>query len=219
MDLKKNIGKKVRKNLTAKVKSVDVDEGIVEAIIATDTEDRHGEVLDINGLDLALYKQNPVVAWAHKYDEPPIAQTLSIRKTHNGKLVAKMKFAKDEYPFAEQIYKLYKGRYLRAFSIGFVPQEVEGNVYTKSEMLEYSAVLIPANSDALALAVKNGIDIDLVKKKSDKEEDKEESKKEVKKKPKKKVVKKAKKVKKKDNYIEFIKSLNSKLKEVIQENG
>lgn len=166
----------IRKTLPVTVK--DIGEGMLDAIVASNSVDRHGEVLDIKGLDISKYKENPVVAWAHNYEEPPIAKALSIRKTSDGKLVSRMQFAIDIYPFANQIYKLYKYGFMKAFSIGFIPLEINDNVYTKSEMLEYSAVLLPANPDALALSQmkKLGIDLELVKRGGEKNMDDDETK-------------------------------------------
>ena len=162
MDTPAPVREKKLQEFTATVK--DLGEGVIEAIVASDKLDRHGEVLDIKGLDLSEYKKNPIVAWMHNYNEPPVGQTLSLKKTSDGKLVAKMQFAINEYPFAHQIYKLYKGGYMRAFSIGFIPEEMDENRYTKSKMLEYSAVLIPANAEALTLAKQKGFEVDLVAK-------------------------------------------------------
>lgn len=157
--------KLVRKELSAVVK--DLGEGVIEAIVSTQDVDRHGEVVDMKGLDTTQYMQNPVVAWAHKYDELPVAQTLSLKKTKDGKLMARMKFAIEESDFARTIYRLYKGGFLRAFSIGFIPEKMESNRYTKSTMLEYSAVLVPANPHALVTAKSKGINVDFVKKVAD----------------------------------------------------
>src|SRR5690606_34693226 len=60
-------------------------------------------------------------------------------------------------------------RFLRAVSVGFRPREfnlrraqggaVEGVEYTKQELLEISAVAVPANPHALAKALASGLDI------------------------------------------------------------
>lgn len=152
------------REFSAEVK--DLGEGVIEAIVASDALDRHGEVLDIKGLDLKEYKKNPIVAYMHRYDELPVAKALTLRKTSDGKLISKMQFAIDEYPFARQVYKLYKAGYMNAFSIGFMPEEMDGNKYTKSRMLEYSAVLIPANAEALVTAKTKGMDVDLIAQKA-----------------------------------------------------
>lgn len=146
----------LKKSIAIVEKAKDLGEGILEAIVASSSKDRHGEILDINGLDISKYKQNPVVLWAHDYSKPPIGRTLSLKK-QDGKLIAKIKFAIHEDEFAHKIYKLYKGGYMKAFSIGFIPLEMDKDRYTKSEMIEHSAVPVPANSEALALAVSKGL--------------------------------------------------------------
>jgi len=79
--------------------------------------------------------------------------------------VQKVEFADAAtYPFADTIFNLYKGKFLRAVSVGFMPLEMpnritdlEGNAtggyeFTSQELLELSAVPIPANPEALAPA-------------------------------------------------------------------
>jgi HK97 family phage major capsid protein len=152
----------MKKKFTQVVAKIqDLGEGELEAIIATDDLDRHGEILDIAGVEVDKYLKNPVVLWAHKYDETPVAKAISLVKD-GGKLVARMKFAIDIDEFAKKVYDLYKGLYLNAFSIGFIPLEENGNKYTRSEMLEFSAVPVPANANALALAKAKGIDTDIL---------------------------------------------------------
>lgn len=151
----------IHKIFNAKVK--DLGEGKLEAIISTDDIDRHGEIVDINGIDIKNYEKNPVVMWAHDYSLPPIGKTLSLTKEKIGKkmvLKTVMEFATGVSDLAREVYNLYKGGFMNAFSIGFIPLDEEENTYTKSELLEYSAVPIPANPNALLLAKAKGIDID-----------------------------------------------------------
>lgn len=146
----------MKKALLTITKAKDLGEGIIEAVVASESEDRHGEILELKGLDTSKYMENPVVLWAHDYSQPPIGKTLSLRKS-GGKLVAKIQFAINEDSFAHKIYKLYKGGFMKAFSIGFIPKEMDENRYTKAEMIEHSSVPIPANPEALALAVSKGL--------------------------------------------------------------
>ena len=147
------------KQIVAKIQ--DLGDGELEAIIATDDLDRHGEILDIEGVDVEKYLKNPVVLWAHRYDQTPVAKAISLVK-EAGKLVARMKFAIDIDEFARKVYEFYKEGYLNAFSIGFIPLEENGNKYMKSEMLEFSAVPVPANANALALAKSKGLDTNIL---------------------------------------------------------
>jgi len=148
--------------VNAKVK--ELGENKLEAIVSTNSLDRHGEVVDIQGIEIDNYLKNPVVLWAHDYSLPPIAKTLELKKEKiKGKSVlrAVMEFATDISELAKEVFELYKGGFMNAFSIGFIPLEEEGNVYTASELLEYSAVPIPANPEALLLAKAKGLDTTL----------------------------------------------------------
>lgn len=163
---KLKIGKEQKEAVHAK--ATDLGDGELEAIIATDDLDRDGEILDMDGLDTRKFMKNPVVPFAHNYDQPPVAKCTELIK-EGGKLKARLKFAIAEYPFAGLIYNLYKGGFMNAFSIGFIPKEGEfdeeknGFRFTKSEMLEFSAVPVPANGNALITARSKGLNIDLVK--------------------------------------------------------
>ena len=106
--------------------------------------------------------------WGHDYYNPPIAKAVEIG-LKDGKLMFKPKFATVEElstdpsnpsewaKFVDTIFKMYKGGYLRAFSVGFIPKEMEGDTFLKQELLEISAVTVPSNPNALALAYKEGI--------------------------------------------------------------
>jgi HK97 family phage major capsid protein len=152
------VKKLVTRQFSVEVK--DLGENMLEAVVASDSLDRHGETIDMKGMNVKNYMKNPVVAWGHNYDEPAIAKTDKLTKTKDGKLIAKMTFASDIYDKAKTIYNLYKGGFMKAFSIGFIPEQMDGNRYIKSEMIEFSAVLVPANPEALLLAQKRGIDTD-----------------------------------------------------------
>jgi HK97 family phage major capsid protein/HK97 family phage prohead protease len=146
----------MNKNFSIGAVVKNLGEGLLEAVVASNRRDRHGEILDIQGLNISEYKKDPVVLWAHDYTQPPIGRAESIKKVGD-KLITKIKFAINESEFARKIYALYKGKFLNAFSIGFIPLEIDGDTYTKSEMIEFSSVPIPANPDALALAMSKGI--------------------------------------------------------------
>ena len=109
--------------------------------------------------------------WAHNYNQPPIgrAKRVWIDK-ETKKLMFKIEFAESEvYEFADTIYKLYLGGFLHATSVGFIPLDWEGkdeenpfpkwedNVYLSQELLELSAVPVPANANALVEARDSGL--------------------------------------------------------------
>lgn len=129
------------------------DSGTFEVIISTADEDRQGEVIDQNGWDFTNYKNNPVVLWGHNYYELPIGVTDEIFTNDKGQTIAKGRFAPEEAnPFAQQVRRLYDAKIVKTTSVGFIAREMEGNVITKAELLEFSFVPVPANPMALSLA-------------------------------------------------------------------
>ncbi|MBU8870670.1 MAG: HK97 family phage prohead protease [Gemmatimonadales bacterium] len=161
---------KLKKTLRQYIAKTETDETerTVTAIINTDTIDRDHEIILPKGMDAIAYLKNPVVLWAHDYSQPPIARALWLKKGRN-RITAKMQFAEDDV--AERVYQLYKNGFLSAFSVGIVPteqprppkpEEIKAHpewsearyIYPKWELLEFSAVPVPANPDALAQAIK-----------------------------------------------------------------
>ena len=143
-------------------------ERAVVSTISTEAIDRDQEVMLLKGADLKHFLKNPVVLYGHGYGELPIGRAAWVRKD-NGKLKAKTIFASAEAnPVAEQVYNLFKERILRAWSVGFIvldsrdakPKEFKEpvrRVITKWALLEYSAVPVPSNMEALVTAVGKGL--------------------------------------------------------------
>jgi len=157
----------IQKEIFGVKTEIDADERTAEVVISTTAVDRDGEVVLAKGGVFENFMKNPVVLWAHKHDDAPIGRALWI-KQGNKKITAKVKFAETEQ--AEEVYKLYSGGFLNAFSIGFIsnkshrpePKEIAklpewANVWRvidEWELLEFSAVPVPSNPEALAQAVK-----------------------------------------------------------------
>lgn len=143
------------------VKSVDKEKHTLEAIFSTADEDRHGDKV-MQNFDLRAFKKNPVLLNSHNYgDATETIGKIKPISVKDGRLQGKVKFAVAENPKAKIIFDLYAGGYLNTFSIGFIPLEFNDDdraVIEKSELLEVSAVSVPAN--ARALAKSKGIDID-----------------------------------------------------------
>jgi len=139
------------KEFLEKMKASSEDSGTFEVVISTADKDRQGEIVNQEGWDLTHYKNNPVVLWGHNYTGLPIGVTDSI-ELKDGKLVAKGRFAPESAnPFAQQVRRLYDAKILRTTSVGFIAKEMEGNMVTKAELLEFSFVPVPANPMALSL--------------------------------------------------------------------
>lgn len=144
------------------------EDGQRPVLVSTDDVDRMGDIVEPDGIDLANYRKNPVILWAHDYYTPPIGSAMWIRRQEHG-LLAKPRWASTD--FAQQIKLLYDEGHLRAWSIGFLVKEWEritakdddgndkltGYRYTKTELLEFSAVPVPANPEALSEAFARGL--------------------------------------------------------------
>lgn len=154
------LASKAVKDLVTATKAAE-DSGTFEVVISTADDDRSGESVTQAGIDLTLYKMNPIVLWGHDYYALPIGVCDSIEVVE-GKLVAKGRFAPaDANPFAQQVRKLYDAKIVRATSIGFIVKEMEGNIISKSELLEFSFVPVPANPYALSLSHAKTLGLDI----------------------------------------------------------
>jgi len=159
--------------MPVELKGVNRDDSSLEAIFSTADTDRHGDVV-LQNWDLKSFKKNPVILNSHAWHDATEvigkAEKVGVR---DGKLQGKIKFAVAENPKAKVIFDLYAGGFLNAFSVGFMPTETndKGEI-SKSELLEVSAVSVPAN--AMALAKAKGIDVSILEKDADEDEPEED---------------------------------------------
>lgn len=141
------------------VRGIDQGARTIRAYASTKHWDRYGERFEPDAFKdgMADYLANPVVLWAHQYDTPPIGKAVDYAFDETG-LILTMEFA--DTPMAHDVFDLYVGGFLNAFSVGFRPREVGqeerkpgvmGVVYKKAELLENSAVPVPANPGALVM--------------------------------------------------------------------
>jgi Escherichia/Staphylococcus phage prohead protease len=150
------------KNLFVDIKGIDDSRYTITGVFSTEDVDRHGEVVDQKSWLLEEYLKNPVVLFAHDHTQPAIGKVISLAFNEDGNLEGTIQFAAKEYEFANTIYKLYKGGFMRAFSVGFqneateIEEEGEKVILKKNTLFEISTVNVPAN--ALALAKSKGID-------------------------------------------------------------
>lgn len=159
----------IRKLLHVEVK--EIADRTLEIAGSTEDKDRMGDIIRASGWKLGPFKKNPVFMWAHNYDQPPIGRAIKVWVDKDtNRLMFNVEFAgPDIYEFADTVYKLYRGGYLHATSVGFIPLDWEGksdenpypkwegNIYTSQELLELSAVPVPANSNALVSAREAGL--------------------------------------------------------------
>lgn len=138
-------------------------------VVSTGSEDRDGDIVNPDGWDLSSYRKNPVVLWAHDIKGLPIARSEEIG-VKDGKLKSVTVFPEPgTYPFADQVYGLLKGGFLKGTSVGFHPIEAaprkgmkKGVNFNRQELYEFSLLPIPSNRDALYEAKSAGHDIGMV---------------------------------------------------------
>jgi len=138
---------------------------ILDFIASDETLDRYDEIIVAQGWKLESYRRNPIFQNAHQYGD--IIFTLGkalITEVRSGRLYQRVEFATEVNPMARIAYGLYRGKFLNAVSVGFIPVRWENGgaeagyrrKYLEQELLEVSAVGIPANPNALQLGLKAG---------------------------------------------------------------
>jgi len=144
-------------------------EPILRFLGSNESEDRYGSIIDPRGGQYGAYRNNPVFLWAHDYSDLPIGKTTQLDASSLGPVFT-VRFAVEILPKAKAVYELYKGGYLRGVSVGVIPKEwepieaktipsqwAENRRYTLWELLELSATPVPANRDALMMALQNKV--------------------------------------------------------------
>lgn len=153
----------------------------ISGYITTRDVDRVGDIVVPEGGDFELYKQNPVVLVGHDYGSLPVGKVTEIKGDDYG-VRSTIEIAGTDA--GKDIWKLVKGGFLRAFSIGFRAtktlsdgeegfkarvdavkekwaelKERAGEVRRFIEswsLLELSIVPVPCNGQALIDAVSKG---------------------------------------------------------------
>jgi HK97 family phage prohead protease len=131
---------------------------IIRGVFSTVDEDRHGEVVDQRGWNVKEYLLNPVVLFNHDHSIPAVAKMIDLYDGPNG-LEGAMQFAADVSPFAKELFGLYAGSFMNAFSCGFLndvyeyDQQNDKIILRENTLLEVSCVNVPANAYALAKSI------------------------------------------------------------------
>ena len=123
------------KTYDAEVKAVE-GERALEVTITTPDVDRDGDIVEPKGAKLVNYRKNPVVLMAHDYRGLPIGKAKDLDKTDTG-ISAKVMFPEEgTYPLADTVYNMYKQKFMKAWSIGFIPIKTEDIVDEDEEKLQ-----------------------------------------------------------------------------------
>ena len=141
---------------TFTIKSIDDEQRIIEGIASTPTVDRVGDVVDPYGATLAL-----PVPFLYQHDKnKPIGHIIAANAGDDG-IKIKAQVAKGVVPFIDEAWALIKAGLVRGLSIGFRPhadgrEAIKGGgwKFKSYEILEISAVTVPANADASISIIK-----------------------------------------------------------------
>lgn len=157
---------KLLKAFAAKAVDVNDESRRIKFVITTNDVDRDNDIIDVNGWNFENYLKNPVVLWAHNSSMPPIARCVSLSRDANS-VIAVAEFMPDDMnAFAGSIYRMIKGGFLNAVSVGFrctryaINEERRGVDFLEQELLEFSVCPVPANQNALVAASADGIDLE-----------------------------------------------------------
>jgi len=155
------------RHLFLTVKQIDEQNpNIVHATVSTDEIDRYNEVVQPSAFKEALpaFLANPVVLPAHQHrlenGEPPVIGNVLTDTIRIGEHEIDMDIQFDDDDLGQKYARKYQKKMMRAFSIGFRGLTGEYKdadktrvwIWTKIELLEVSAVAVPANRGALARA-------------------------------------------------------------------
>ena len=139
-------------------------DGPITFVASDESEDRMGDVIAAEGWELDDYQRNPVFLWAHDYTRTPVGRAVWTG-VEGRRLLTSVVFAPTA--FAREVEALYRQGFLRAVSVGFRAKAFvfrtaagggEGVRFTRQELVEVSAVPVPANPSALAKAMAGGLD-------------------------------------------------------------
>ena len=156
-----------KKDISAHLKK---ENGEYWIVASTPDTDRDNEIIMPSSFSKSItgyMAKNPVILWAHDYSKPPVGKAIDHKITDNA-LMLKITFAETE--FGKEIKYLYDNGFLNSFSVGFIPKEFDYNkdnrrVFTENEILETSAVPVPANAAATMIRSleSKGVKLDIFK--------------------------------------------------------
>ncbi len=134
-------------------------------VASTDSVDRDDEIILPSAFKnlKSFLANNPVILWAHNYSVPPIGKAVN-GKISDNMLTLDIEFAETE--FGKEVKYLYDNGFMSSFSVGFIPKawdrDPDGRlVFTEVELLETSAVPVPANAQANIMRTAKSAGVDL----------------------------------------------------------
>lgn len=133
------------------------DKRVIEGIASTPEGDRMGDTIDPKGISYVL----PLPLLFQHNSSQPIGNVIAAKVSKAGMTIKAQIAPAGVAEFIDQAWALIKAGLIRGLSIGFRPlersdnNETGGYNFLKTELLEISAVTVPANASATILTVKS----------------------------------------------------------------
>ena len=140
--------------------------GPIRFAMSTDSSDRYSDIVE-QTFDLDGFKRNPVAPFNHDYSQPPIGKWENVRIEDN-QLRGDLVFDPNpDHTLARVVESQYRTGFLNTVSVGFLPGATvkrntlddddpryarSGFVFSRNVLLEASAVVVPGNSEAVAIS-------------------------------------------------------------------
>jgi hypothetical protein len=175
----------VRRTIHPEVRVLDEKKGLVEYVASDESLDSYREVIRANGWRFDYFKKNAPVPDSHDYSTvEKLLGKVTDFEVRSRKLVETVQFAIDvpENKLAQLAWAMTKAGYLKAVSVGFVPEKMVTKwdqdkaawmdevknlgyddktgprvVYLQQQQIELSLCVIGANPNALAKSYKDGV--------------------------------------------------------------
>ena len=170
----------LRRTISAETRVLDAQTGLVEYVASDESIDSYREVIRAAGWRFNRFARNAPFVDSHDYStiDKLLGQVVDF-KVAGGKLIETVQWAKNvpENSLAQKGWAMTEAGYLKAVSVGFVPEAIVTSaqtkefkaqledlglkadaqvrtIYTRQQQLELSAVIIGANPNALQTTAK-----------------------------------------------------------------
>lgn len=159
------------KGIASEAKAVEGDASVREFVASTGDVDRDQDTIDQAGWDLSDFSKSGVFLWAHDRSLLPIGDPVATW-IENNTLRTRVKFTPADMPhqfgvgFGHAVGRMFDEHFLKGVSVGFIPHEWQFNEsrggmamdFKRQSLMEISAVPVPSNPNAIAMARAKGID-------------------------------------------------------------
>lgn len=144
-----------RAHALLQVKRADMEARRITGIASTPTTDRQGDILEPQG---AIFNLPFPLLLNHDHTQP-LGEVIDARATPQGVYVSAQIAPEGISEKIDEAWRMIRAGLIKGLSVGFIgrasqPLRTGGRRFTEWEVIELSAVVVPANADAAILEVK-----------------------------------------------------------------